>query len=531
MTRNTYKTPGVKPIEKRVFGRTISSKITAVPIFIGYTQKIPRQTDTKKTSESIPGTKDTNTSKSTRKSSPKKNKEDAVQEEEVGLAVAVDTRNKPLHSIEVPKENRLYVAKINSVDEYIEVFGGGDYKRENKIFYLFESIKLFFINGGKTCYIISVGTYNSDEISKEELANGIPKIFEIQQANLVLIPDAVSLEGNKERGELYDELLKSCSFENRHGVFINQFALLDAKKGLKKHEGEEALKQLTSSDRLVHGAMYHPWLKTNVVTKADIEQSLLIEENLKFIETKFNLNGETNLFKDLPIKGKANFLRRQKRKAWNDFIKITIERNSLLPPSGAVAGAFVRSDEQFGIQKAPANINLKGVVELNAIINDANQRDFNAPDNGKSINCIRSFVNNDIKIWGARTLDCRDLDYRYVNVRRTMSMLQDAIKNLLEKFVFDDNNERTWLKIRASLSKFLKGMLRRGVLAGTTPSAAFEFSVGFGETMDEADIHEGIIRVVVKLALIRPAEFIEISFEQKSMEGGATVETETSSEG
>ena len=203
----------------------------------------------------------------------------------------------------------------------------------------------------------------------------------------------------------------------------------------------------------------------------------------------------------------------------------------MLPPSGAVAGAIVRNDERFGIQKAPANINLRGVVELNAVINDTNQGQFNAPEeSGKSINCIRSFVNNDIKIWGARTLDYRGLDYRYINTRRTMSMLQDSIKNLLEQFVFENNDTRTWLKIRASLSKFLKGMLSRGVLFGTTPSQAYDFAVGFGETMDETDILEGIIRVEVKLALIRPAEFIEIIFEQKTMEGDVSEGAEGNSE-
>jgi phage tail sheath protein FI len=39
--------------------------------------------------------------------------------------------------------------------------------------------------------------------------------------------------------------------------------------------------------------------------------------------------------------------------------------------------------------------------------------------------------------------------------------------------------------------------------------------VGLGETMTPEDILEGILRVTVLVALIRPAEFIEITFQQQ----------------
>lgn len=489
-----FKTPGVTVREIRVFGKTISSKAIAVPVFIGYTQIMQLEPNSIST------------------------------ETEAENAVAEGENANPPDQ----EERELIPVRINSFGEYMSKFGGGDYAQKvgsKKQFYLFESIKLFFANGGKTCYIVSVGDYKSNKKDlKEKLEKGIEKIYEISQANLALIPDAVSLS-DSDRGDLYKLLLQTCSLQNGKEVFINQFALLDAKEGLTAHKEEASLKRLGNDNHLAHGAMYHPWLKTNVVSKGDVEKSL-IEGNLDFVNKQFGLKSgwDKNL---KSTNSKANHIRRAKGEEWSSFIDSTIKNNSLLPPSGAVAGAFVRRDMEEGIQTAPANINLNGVLELNAVINDTNQGDFNAPEDGKAINCIRSFVNNDIKIWGARTLDANDLDYRYVNVRRTMSMLQDSIKELLEKFVFDNNNERTWLKIRASLSKFLKGMLNRGVLAGNTPSEAYEFAVGFGETMDEGDINEGIVRVVVKLALIRPIEFIEIIFEQKTMEaGGGSVEAE-----
>jgi len=496
MAYKTYRTPGVKPIEKKVFGRTVSTKVTALPIFIGYTQKQPSSNGSKVSNiESKGNTSGKTSTKGSKEKSPTSSRKSAATTtmvKETPTAVIIENQE---------EQDKLVVHRINSFGEYTEHFGWGHYTNKgDKQFYLFEGIKLFFINGGKTCYIVSVGTYKKKKVAKEDLEKGISKLFEISQANLVLSPDAASLSAN-ERGKFYNKLLKSCSFKNEHGVFINQFAILDATKGLKKHEGEATLKHFENDDHLVHGAMYHPWVKTDVISRADVEQSLLAA-GLPFIKKEFSFNGELSKdsFTKLSTTGQASYLRRAKRTEWNNYIDQTIEANSLIPPSAAVAGAFVRNDDQFGIQKAPANINLRGVIELNAVINDTNQGDFNAPENGKSINCLRSFINNEIKIWGTRTLDCNDLDYRYVNVRRTMSMLQE-------------------------LGKYLKIQLRRGVLAGTTPNAAFSYAVGIDDgTMTEEDINEGIIRVRVELALVRPAEFIEIIFEQKSMESAASVE-------
>lgn len=49
--------------------------------------------------------------------------------------------------------------------------------------------------------------------------------------------------------------------------------------------------------------------------------------------------------------------------------------------------------------------------------------------NGKAVNAIRSFPGEGIKVWGARTMDGNSLDWRYINVRRTMIFLEESIKN------------------------------------------------------------------------------------------------------
>ena len=48
-----------------------------------------------------------------------------------------------------------------------------------------------------------------------------------------------------------------------------------------------------------------------------------------------------------------------------------------------------------------------------------------------------------------------------------------------------------------------------------TPEEAFEVHVGLGDTMTGDDILEGILRITVLVAISRPAEFIEITFQQQ----------------
>ncbi|HEX5793372.1 MAG TPA: phage tail sheath C-terminal domain-containing protein, partial [Rheinheimera sp.] len=134
---------------------------------------------------------------------------------------------------------------------------------------------------------------------------------------------------------------------------------------------------------------------------------------------------------------------------------------------------------------------------------------------GKSVNAIRTFIGEGTLVWGARTLDGNSLDWRYISVRRTMIMLEESIRLGTKAYVFENNTASTWVTIKSMIRNFLTGIWKRGGLAGASPEDAFSVSVGLGETMTSEDILEGILRVTVMVALIRPAEFIEITFQQQ----------------
>jgi len=188
-----------------------------------------------------------------------------------------------------------------------------------------------------------------------------------------------------------------------------------------------------------------------------------------------------------------------------------------LPPSAAMAGVYTLVDETEGVWMSPANRNINSVIAPTVIINDDQQASLNVDAlAGKSINAIRSFYGRGPAIiWGARTLDGNSQDWRYINVRRTMIMIEQSVANAAQELVFQTNDSSTWTNCEAMIENFLHNLWSEGALQGTTPGSAYHVAVGLGKTMTPQDVLNGIMRVQVKLAIVRPAEFIIITYEQK----------------
>ena len=188
---------------------------------------------------------------------------------------------------------------------------------------------------------------------------------------------------------------------------------------------------------------------------------------------------------------------------------------NLLPPSAGMAGVYTRVDGTEGVFKAPANTSMASVIGPAFNISHSGQRRMNVPLNGKAVNAIRTFPGKGVLVWGARTLDGNSQDWRYISVRRTMIMLEQSIKYAAEAYVFAPNNASTWVTVRNMLNNYLENKRKEGALAGAKPEDAYQVEVGLGTTMTANDILDGYMCVSVKVAVVRPAEFIVITFQQK----------------
>lgn len=190
-------------------------------------------------------------------------------------------------------------------------------------------------------------------------------------------------------------------------------------------------------------------------------------------------------------------------------------RENSMPPAAGMAGLYTMVDNSRGVWKAPANISMNSVVAPKVNIDHAEQENLNVSTTGKSINAIRPFVGEGTLVWGARTLDGNSLDWRYINVRRTMIMMEESIRLASKAYVFEPNTANTWVTMKSMIENFLTSIWKQGGLAGAVPEDAFSVHVGLGDTMTAVDILEGILRITVLVAVVRPAEFIEITFQQQ----------------
>lgn len=186
-----------------------------------------------------------------------------------------------------------------------------------------------------------------------------------------------------------------------------------------------------------------------------------------------------------------------------------------LPPCGAIAGIYVRTDANAGVWKAPANVSVMGGIRPALDIDDDFHANLNAPSNGKAINAIRTYPGRGLLVYGARTLAGNDLEWRYVNVRRTFCFIEDSIGIAMQDFVFEPNTEQTWIKVRAMIKSFLNRLWKAGGLYGNTPSDAYDVICSAPESMSDDDVLNGIMRIFIKVAVARPAEFIVLQYEHK----------------
>lgn len=269
------------------------------------------------------------------------------------------------------------------------------------------------------------------------------------------------------------------------------FAFADVAVGKIKNKKEEEIGEIVAADDVIKEGETEPTSKK--ITVVWIPSANNIEDKQAFHQAMYSGSS-----------------------VYKQAIKGVLKKLNLLPPSAAMAGIYTMVDNSRGVWKAPANVTLSYVDSPVEDIDDEQQADLNAPTHGKAVNVIRLFRGEGIKVWGARTLDGNSLDWRYVNVRRTLLFLEESIKNAARAYVFEPNDAGTWINMKCMIDSFLRSVWKRGGLAGATPEDAFEVHVGLGDTMTAEDILDGIMRITVLVAVTHPAEFIEITFQQQA---------------
>jgi phage tail sheath protein FI len=210
-----YKTPGVYIEEIPQFPPSIAPVETAIPAFIGYTERASRS------GESL--------------------------------------FNKP--------------TKIESIAEYELLFGGAPSQdvtlfldtnnqfvraeAEAKL-YLYDSLRLFYANGGGNCYIVSVGSY-TDSLSSATLEAAIDLLEQEDEPTIILSPDVVSDASGPY--EFQKKALTHCK------KLMDRVTLCDLKKTVDNTAFEDSVAEFRDKigiNYLKYGAAYGPWIRANL---------------------------------------------------------------------------------------------------------------------------------------------------------------------------------------------------------------------------------------------------------------------------
>jgi phage tail sheath protein FI len=182
----------------------------------------------------------------------------------------------------------------------------------------------------------------------------------------------------------------------------------------------------------------------------------------------------------------------------------------IIPPAGAVAGIFARTDRLRGVWKAPAGVEatLGSIVGIQHDLLDTHQDDLNP----LGVNALRTIPAAGPVVWGSRTT-IPSGEWRYVPVRRTAIFLRKSIYNGIQWAVFEPNNTDLWRALRATVGAFMETQFRNGAFAGASSKDAY-FVKCDAETTPESAQLGGIVNIVVGFAPLRPAEFVVLSLTQ-----------------
>jgi uncharacterized protein len=451
----SFKSPAVQVAENDAQLPVIAQLETALPAFIGYTE---RSTD----------------------------------------SLGVDRTRKPIPIASVADFERVFGGPAVPVLEVTATLEPGtDIPRatvsppQNR-FFLAHAVQHFFANGGLRCVVVSVGGYADGGVVLGDTRRGLRSGLEVVRAEasvtLIVIPEAVLLD---ETGysSLTQAMLQQCA------ELQNRFALLDLRDGDQAKSPERVARDRAQwgpqQACLRYGAAYYPWLRTTMhqpVAHSDAGVQVRLNDTAP-----------------VPLAT----LQRAQPSVYSAVKAALAAQTVVLPPSAALAGLCAATDRERGVWKAPANRTLRDVLEPMVVLSPV-QQELLALDatQGRSINAILSFPGRGSVVWGARTLAGNDNEWRYVPVRRFINGVEASIQSGTAWLVFEPNDKSTSTKLRASVEAFLTNLWRHGALQGAQPQQAFFVKCGLGQTMTKADVAAGRLHLEVGLAVLKPAEFI-----------------------
>ena len=269
--RKDRQTPGVYVTEFPAFPPTVLGVRTAVPCFIGYTEKA-EDPSTKKGLQFTPVPIDSLTAFSSYFGAGK------PQDAAFMISLAAPPATPPAGASAGP-DFRAGSAQLLADKKQINLGGSldcsvlrqsGASDGSTDTFSLYGSMQMFYANGGGFCYVISVGNYGSGK-KKDDLIKGLELAYAIHDVTMLVIPDACLL-ADEDYGAVANAMLAQA------GDLRNRVAILDLPGALDSCDQPSLKLKATSfynaispsQDAFSYGAAYGPALQASLVSSDDL---------------------------------------------------------------------------------------------------------------------------------------------------------------------------------------------------------------------------------------------------------------------
>jgi hypothetical protein len=337
---------------------------------------------------------------------------------------------------------------------------------------LAQAVKGFFENGGGRCYVLNLGPTGSIQGTGGARRQGIDLIEELDEVSMVCTPGF-----NDARS--YSALIAFCDRTNRLAICDSPEDVnnSDRLKDVVVSAAEPDKPDPKPDPRPAPGSTLGGVPRQGVTATGGLRAMASTTGNAAFYYPWLTCVNSVNP----SLAGLVNS-----------------------PPCGHIAGMYARVDAARGVFKAPANEVVRGALNVVYSVTDAEQAGLNQA----GVNVIRLFTGDGLRVWGARTLTGPDKPWwRYINVRRTFTMIERSIKRGTLWAVFEPNDQLLWSRVRVSVGSFLKRLYKSGALMGRSPEEAY-FVKCDEETNPPEVVDAGQLVIMVGVAIVKPAEFV-----------------------
>tara|TARA_Y100000991_G_C21974485_1_gene351382 strand:- start:3324 stop:5210 length:1887 start_codon:yes stop_codon:yes gene_type:complete len=419
-----YKTPGVYVEEISTLPPSVAGVATAVPAFIGYTEKASRN--------------------------------------------GKSLNNSPTH--------------VTSMLDFHQMFGGQaspgnitvNLNEDNSVndvssqynYYLYNSVKLYFANGGGECYIVSVGLYG-DEINIDALNAGLGAVEKEDHPTILLSPDAMLLEKKDQAYSFQQAMLAQCN------NLQDRVAVLDVFDGHVDRADRDVVLDFRNGigiNFLKYGAAYYPWIHSTYTTNFGFEDVTILSsdneeinledlvsdpssivnlnaaiEDLKLVEAFVNNpKGEEGDYSESFYKVSSDIIgSMDEATTYITFIKDSIDKIIAFKDSGLSNNLIINELNVKTNASSPLSTLVKSIASIDSslgsgIINpESDYSDYDLVNNVEG--SLYEGLDDDTKIKSAINASKGQFS-ALLNILSDIKSDSIAIKESLDKLVYDTND-------------------------------------------------------------------------------------------